>query len=59
MCSFLAMRALRGHGLPLDEAGHVEIDEVVMGLGLQELAEHDDATAWAGRAEVADERHEP
>ncbi len=41
MCSFLAMRALQGHGLPLDEAGHVEINEVAIGLGLQELAEHD------------------
>ncbi len=43
----------------MDEGGHVELLELVVGLGLQELAEHDDPAVRAGRAQVAHKRHEP
>jgi len=51
--------ALGGHNLPLEEGGHVECGELAVGLGVQQLAEHDDPAGRAGRAEVAHERHEP
>jgi len=51
--------ALGGHNLPLEEGGHVERGELAVGLGVQQLAKHDNPTGRAGRAEVAHERHEP